>query len=92
MQMLRRAEASPTDLVEVNLLNAAKDAAAERITRLVRIGANPNARGYYNRSALRYAVEFGHLDVVEALLQAGADVTTRNGQEGLTRSGPQRAS
>lgn len=61
------------DLVE----NAAKGR-INAVTKCLHNGANPNFQDYDNRSALHLAAVQGHIDVVEILLQAGADAQVRD--------------
>jgi Ankyrin repeats (3 copies)/Ankyrin repeat len=46
---------------------------------LIKSGINLNIKyKFYGWTALHYAVEFGKLDIVKALINAGADLNTRN--------------
>lgn len=60
------------------LLNAARDADAERLTNLLAEGADPNTREADGTSALHWAVHHGDLESVLALLGAGAAVDAAN--------------
>lgn len=75
------------DLVDVNQVSlfgdvpmsvAATRGSIEELELLVAAGANLNAKGEHGYSPLHYAVEHGHLHVVEWLLEHGADRSLRN--------------
>ncbi len=59
--------------LNVPLLRSAYDGDGKRAQDLLARGADPNARNNGRWTALMYAAWFGHADVVEALLKAGAD-------------------
>jgi uncharacterized protein len=64
---------------ETPLMIASRAGAVAAVKLLVAHGAQVNAReGAKNQTALMWAVVQGHADVVEALLEAGADVTARS--------------
>ncbi len=61
------------DLVE----NAAKGR-INAVSKCLHNGANPNFLDYDKRTALHVAAVEGHIEIVEVLLQAGADATIRD--------------
>ena len=75
------------------LMQAAKDGDAERTSALIANGANVDELSDYRWSALMFAAHYGHANVVDLLLQAGANpnvqserVTNARSQTGIRRS------
>ena len=64
---------------EPELIQAAAAGDAERIVRLLRAGANLEARGSGERTALLAAVQANQLAAARALIQAGANVNAKDG-------------
>lgn len=64
---------------EPELIQAAAAGDAERIVRLLRAGANLEARGSGERTALLAAVQTNQIAAARALIQAGANVNARDG-------------
>ena len=64
---------------EPELIQAAAAGDAERIVRLLRAGANPEARGSGDRTALLAAVQGNQIAAARALIQAGANVNAKDG-------------
>jgi peptidoglycan hydrolase-like protein with peptidoglycan-binding domain len=62
----------------VDLISAAASGDAESVRGHLLAGADPDARNVYGSTALHYAALFGHVDVVEVLLKAGADARVRD--------------
>jgi hypothetical protein len=52
-----------------------------RASRLLKVGADVNARDYYGKRPLHLASAGGHADVVTLLLDKGADVNAKDGEQ-----------
>jgi outer membrane protein assembly factor BamB len=61
---------------EETLWNAARSGDLETIKKLVAAGVDVNAKTKYNATALAYACDKGHVDIVRYLLEHGAEVNT----------------
>ena len=61
---------------EETLWNAARSGDLETIKKLVAAGVDVNAKTKYNATALAYACDKGHIDIVRYLLDRGAEVNT----------------
>ena len=72
--------------VNEQLLKAASDYNGDLagVSRALQQGANVNARDEYNNTALHWAAQWGHADVVKRLLEAGADIESPGSGGGLT--------
>lgn len=68
----------------MDLFSAAKDGNTQRVNELIKTGVNVNRRNGTNHTALMYASTQGHLKVVKALIEAGADVNSPNPFGGIT--------
>ena len=51
-----------------------------KIDMLIKLGVDVNARGSSNHSALNWASLFGHKEIVELLIQNGADVNQKDNE------------
>ena len=72
-----RADSTP------ELVNAAHQQQFETVARLLKQGADPNARRADGATALMWAAHWNHAATVDALLRAGADVNASD-DEGVT--------
>ena len=82
--------ADPQDVLDQALVIAAKNGRSAAVQRLLACGADPNAfpPGVHERgSALHVAAMCGHLEIVNALLDGGADPSRRDPEHGATPSG-----
>ena len=68
---------TPTPIVE-ELWEAARAGDAARVTAALEKGADVNARTRYGATALTYAADKGHVDIVKLLLSRGADVNNQD--------------
>ncbi len=75
--MLRHLVSCLSRRKEKDLILAAEDGRLEIVRRLLRTGANPNAKSEGDFTALMWAAARGHLEVVTALLESGADLSAR---------------
>ena len=66
------------------LQDAARKGDAAAVTRLLDDGVDVNTKFRYNATALFYACDHGHLDVVKVLLDKGADLTIKDTFYGFT--------
>ena len=57
-----------------SLMRAASWGDAKVVKQLIEVGADPNARGMAQRTALQYAAEKNRLEAARLLLDAGADI------------------
>ena len=62
------------------LIKAAKIGDIKRTINLIKHGAKINATNKYGETALHWAVENGHTEIVEALVKAGAKVDAKYGE------------
>jgi hypothetical protein len=75
------------ETLRISLLSAVKADNTEEAIRLINMGADANCRTSQNGwSALHFAVRNGNTEIVEALLQAGADPDYTGTMEGQTGS------
>jgi hypothetical protein len=63
------------------LLKAASEGDLSGVEQALRSGADVDAKGTYNDTALNGACTWGHTEVVKRLLEAGADVENKGGAE-----------
>ena len=56
------------------LFKAAMSGNLTKVSRLLNIGANPDARGSRGTTAVAIAAKWNHVDVLDLLLEAGADM------------------
>jgi len=66
------------------LQDAARKGDAAAVTKLLDDGVDVNTKFRYNATALFYACDHGHLDVVRVLLDKGADLTIKDTFYGFT--------
>ena len=66
------------------LQDAARKGDAAAVKQLLDDGVDVNTKFRYNATALFYAIDAGHLDVVKLLLDRGADVTVKDTFYGMT--------
>ena len=66
------------------LQDAARKGDAAAVTRLLDDGVDVNTKFRYNATALFYACDHGHLEVVRVLLDKGADLTIKDTFYGFT--------
>jgi hypothetical protein len=73
--------------LRISLLTAVRADNAQEAKRLIQMGADVNSRTSPNGwSVLHYAVRNGDVEIVEALLQAGADANYSGTMEGQTKN------
>lgn len=65
-----------------DLIEAAGKGSLDEVDRLLRAGVSPNA-ARFNVTPLVAAAEHGHVEVIQRLIDAGADVNLRD-QQGMT--------
>mgnify|MGYP006201960391 CR=1 FL=1 len=70
-------QAQPSPVVE-ELWNAARDGDAARVTKALDAGADVNAGNRYKATALFFAADKGHTNVIKLLLDRGADVNAQD--------------
>ncbi len=77
--------AAPAQTVAVNeeLWEAARAGDAARVGRALDKGADVNAKTRYGATALTYAADRGHLEVVKLLVERGADMNATDGFYGF---------
>ena len=76
-----RKEAPPDTVAMLGRVAAAGD--TDRMRSLISEGLNINARDrQWGETPLHYAAESGHLDIMQVLLEAGADVNARTDHGG----------
>lgn len=63
------------------LLDAAKNGDKKGVEAALSEGANVNFTGDYNNTALNYAADGGHTDIVILLIEKGADVNNKGGAD-----------
>jgi len=66
------------------LQDAARKGDAAAVTKLLDDGVDVNTKFRYNATALFYACDHGHIDVVKVLLDRGADLTIKDTFYGFT--------
>ena len=66
------------------LQDAARKGDAAAVTKLIDDGVDVNTKFRYNATALFYACDHGHLEVVKVLLDKGADLTIKDTFYGFT--------
>jgi ankyrin repeat protein len=81
---LATAQASPPDTKADELSAAARRGDAAAVKKLLDEGVDPDTRYRYNVTALTYASDHGHLEVVKVLLDHGADVNVKDTFYGST--------
>ncbi len=74
---------APADKADA-LWDAARNGDAAAVTRLLDAGVDVNAKFRYGATALSYACDRGHLEVVKVLLARGADVNVKDTFYGST--------
>jgi hypothetical protein len=75
---------APAPTKAEQLQDAARKGDAPAVTRLLDEGVDVNTKYRYNATALFFACDAGHLDVVKVLLARGADVNVKDTFYGLT--------
>ena len=80
---LALAQAPPLTKAE-QLQDAARKGDAATVTKLLDEGVDVNTKFRYNATALFYACDHGHVDVVKVLLDKGADLTVKDTFYGFT--------
>jgi ankyrin repeat protein len=63
------------------LLDAVKNGDKKGVEAALTEGANVNATGDFNNTALNYAADGGHTDIVILLIEKGADVNNKGGSD-----------
>jgi ankyrin repeat protein len=81
--VLALAQAPPLTKAE-QLQDAARSGDAATVKKLLDEGLDVNTKFRYNATALFYACDHGHLDVVKVLLDHGADMTLKDTFYGFT--------
>jgi hypothetical protein len=81
--VLALAQAPPLTKAE-QLQEAARKGDAAAVKKLLDEGVDVNTKFRYNATALFYACDHGHLDVVKVLLDRGADMTVKDTFYGFT--------
>src|SRR5262245_3529170 len=71
------AQKAPTPIVE-ELWDAARAGDALRVTAALEKGADVNAKTRYGATALTFAADKGHVEIVKLLISRGADVNTQD--------------
>jgi len=66
------------------LINAAADGSISRVQSALADGANVNAKRSAGTTALHYASSRGYLEIVQLLVESGADVNVRGGDDNDT--------
>jgi ankyrin repeat protein len=77
------AQAPPPTKAE-QLQDAARKGDAAAVRKLLDEGIDVNTKFRYNATALFYACDHGHVDVVKVLLEKGADLTVKDSFYGFT--------
>jgi hypothetical protein len=81
--VLALAQAPPSTKAE-QLQDAARKGDAATVKKLLDEGVDVNTKFRYNATALFYACDHGHLDVVKVLLDRGADMSVKDTFYGFT--------
>lgn len=81
---LATAQATPPDTKADELSAAARRGDAAAVKKLLDEGVDPDTKFRYGVTALTYACDHGHLDVVKVLLDHGADVNVKDTFYGST--------
>jgi len=76
-------QATPLTKAE-QLQDAARKGDAATVRKLIDEGVDVNTKFRYNATALFYACDHGHVEVVKALLEKGADLTVKDSFYGFT--------
>lgn len=85
MAPLRLSAAQPAaDARAEELWRAARSGNATAVAKLLDAGVDVNARFRYDATALSYACDHGHLEVVKVLLERGANVNVKDSFYGAT--------
>ena len=69
---------------ERSFLRSVKDDDIAAVKLFLDSGMNPNAKDYLEYTALAHAANMGHIEIVEMLLKAGADVNAKTKYHGRT--------
>jgi ankyrin repeat protein len=77
-QRLRAANASADNLINAEFLLASRRGDVPRLEQLLSAGGDPNAIDFWGRCALELAAIYGHVEVVEMLLENGAEPDSRD--------------
>ncbi len=77
------AQAPPLTKAE-QLQEAARKGDAATVRKLIEDGVDVNTKFRYNATAIFYACDHGHVDVVKVLLEKGADLTVKDTFYGFT--------
>ena len=64
--------------INAELIEAAAAGNTAKVEQLLQQGADVNAEGQYDRTALMRAARYGQTEMVKVLIAAGADVNARN--------------
>jgi hypothetical protein len=81
---LATAQATPPDTKADELSAAARRGDAAAVKKLLDEGVDPNTKFRYDVTALTYACDHGHLEVVKVLLAHGADINVKDTFYGST--------
>jgi hypothetical protein len=81
---LAGAQATPPETRAEQLSAAARRGDAATVKKLLDEGVDPNTKFRYDATALFYACDHGHVDVVKVLLEHGADVNLKDTFYGFT--------
>ena len=72
------ASAQATAAINEELWEAARAGDAARVTRALEKGADVNAKARYGATALTFAADRGHIEIVKLLLDRGADINAQD--------------
>ena len=85
IRLLEGGAAKPAAMSDEAFVDLCREGTAEHVKQALADGANPNARNVYDQTALMWAALHDDLPMVQALLDAGADVNARyDNQTALT--------